>query len=316
MNNPFKYSLDNKRYHTFNYHLKTKYNHKVAKVILDADFTCPNRDGTKGIGGCIFCSLRGSGDSSTAFENDILKQYYANKEIISHKWPDAYTIPYFQSFTNTYGPLKKIKGYVDQFLDLQEVVEISLGTRADCLEEDVIEYLDSVTKTKEIWLEIGLQTSNDETSKYINRGHDFKTFTDVMKRLENTNIHTCIHIINGLPNETEEDMLRTIDDIKDIRFDAIKIHMLHIIKNTKLAEIYKKEPFKIMTKEEYIDTVIKQLERLRPEVIIERLTGDPIKEDLITPMWVLNKTQLLNDIDKEMVKRNTYQGKYYETNNL
>ena len=137
-----------------------------------------------------------------------------------------------------------------------------------------------------------------------------------MKRLENTNIHTCIHIINGLPNETEEDMLRTIDDIKDIRFDAIKIHMLHIIKNTKLAEIYKKEPFKIMTKEEYIDTVIKQLERLRPEVIIERLTGDPIKEDLIAPMWVLNKTQLLNDIDKEMVKRNTYQGKYYETNNL
>ena len=316
MNNPFKYSLDNKRYHTFNYHLKTKYNHKVAKVILDADFTCPNRDGTKGIGGCIFCSLRGSGDSSTAFENDILKHYYANKEIISHKLPDAYTIPYFQSFTNTYGPLRKIKGYVDQFLDLQEVVEISLGTRADCLEEDVIEYLDSVTKTKEIWLEIGLQTSNDETSKYINRGHDFKTFTDVMKRLENTNIHTCIHIINGLPNETEEDMLRTIDDIKDIRFDAIKIHMLHIIKNTKLAEIYKKEPFKIMTKEEYIDTVIKQLERLRPEVIIERLTGDPIKEDLIAPMWVLNKTQLLNDIDKEMVKRNTYQGKYYETNNL
>lgn len=316
MNNPFKYTLDNKRYHTFNYYLKTRYNHKVAKVILDADFTCPNRDGTKGTGGCIFCSLRGSGDSSVIFENDILKQYYRNRETVIRKWPGAYTIPYFQSFTNTYGPLEKIKGYVDQFLHLDEVVEISLGTRADCLEDDVIEYLESVTKYKDVWLEIGLQTSNDSTSRFINRGHDFNTFVDAMKRLEGTHIHTCIHIINSLPYENQEDMLKTVDDIRDLHFDAIKIHMLHVIRNTKLASIYAQEPFKIMSKDEYIDTVIKQLERLRPEVIIERLTGDPMKEDLIAPMWVLNKTQLLNDIDKEMVRRNTYQGKFYETNNL
>lgn len=312
MNNPFKYTLDNKRYHTFNYHLKTKYKHKVSKVIIDADFTCPNRDGTKGFGGCIFCSLRGSGDSSVPFNNDILAQYEANRKVIENKWPNAYAIPYFQSFTNTYGPLDKIKKYIDIFKDRDEVVEISLGTRADCLEDNVIEYLDDFSKYKEVWLEIGLQTSNDKTSEFINRGHDFKTFKDALKRLEKTNIKICIHIINGLPYETIDDMLKTIDDIKDLRYDAIKIHMLHVVKNTKLANIYYEKPFKILSKEEYIDIVIKQLERIKPEVIIERLTGDPIKEDLIAPTWVLNKTQLLNDIDKEMVKRDTYQGKYYE----
>ena len=311
MINEFPYTLDNKRYHTFNYYLKQKYGSKVAKVIIDADFTCPNRDGTKGYGGCIFCSLRGSGDSSVLFENDIYKQYLANKATMDHKWHNSLYIPYFQSFTNTYGPLEKIKNYLEVFKNLDEVAEIAIGTRADCLEDDVIAYLNEYSKIKPIWLEIGLQSSNDTTSEFINRGHSFKEFYDTLKKLEQTNIKVCIHIIDGLPYETKEDMLKTIDDINELEFDAIKIHMLHVIKDTVLADIYHKQAFPILSKEEYIDIVTSQLEKLKPEVVIQRLTGDPMKEDLIAPTWVLNKTQILNDIDKEMVKRNTYQGAKY-----
>ena len=312
MENPFKYSFNEKRYHTFNYYLKTKYNGKVAKVILDAKFTCPNRDGTKGVGGCIFCSGQGSGDSNPNIKDDILNQYYKNKQIMDNKWQNKYYIPYFQSFSNTYGPLEKIKNMIEPFLNMDEVCEISLATRCDCLKEDVIEYLDLVSHSKPIWLELGLQTSNDLTGEMLNRKYDFKEFKDAIERLSKTNIKTCVHIINGLPNETKQDMLKTVKDINHLSFDAIKIHMLHIIKNTILANKYQNKQFPLISREEYIDIVIKQLELLKPEIIIERLTGDPIKEDLLYPSWLLNKTTILNDIDKKMRLLDTYQGKYYE----
>lgn len=316
MHNPYPYSLDNKRYQTFNYYLKKIYGHKVAKVILDLDFTCPNRDGTKGVGGCIFCSARGSGDTSAVFDGDILSQYLKNKALIDHKWPDAYTIPYFQSFSNTYGPLAKIKKYVETLIYRDEVVELAIATRADCLSDEVVDYLDEVSSFKPIWLEIGLQSSNDKTATFINRGHDFKTFVDTFDRLSRTKIKTCIHIIDGLPFESEADMLKTIDDIKDIKYDAIKIHGLKVLKDTRLAKVYEKTPFTILKREEYIAIVIKQLERIRPDVIVERLTGDPIKDDLIAPKWLLNKRTILNDIDKKMSALDTYQGKYYESHDL
>ncbi len=314
--NPYPYTLDNKRYQTFNYHLKKTYDHKVAKVILDLDYTCPNRDGTKGVGGCIFCSARGSGDTSVHFKNDIVAQYLANKKVIDNKWPDSYTIPYFQSFSNTYGPLEKLRGYVESLIHRDEVVEMAIATRADCISDDTLAYLDDMASYKPIWLEIGLQTSNDKTAAFINRGHDFDTFKETFKRSEKTKIKTCIHIIDGLPYEDEGDMLKTIDDIKDIKYDALKIHCLEILKGTKLANIYNERPFKVITRDEYIDIVIRQLEHIRPDVIIERLTADPIKEDLIAPMWLLNKRTLLNDIDKRMKTLDTYQGKYYEASDL
>lgn len=310
MNN-FPYTLDNKRYHTFNYYLKNKYNGKVAKVILDGHFTCPNRDGKKGYGGCTYCSLSGSGDSIISSGKTILEQYYANKEIMDNKWHNDLYIPYFQSFSNTYGSLEKIQAMLNPFINMDEVAEISIATRCDCLEDDVIKYLDSLTKYKPIWLELGLQTSNDITGKRINRGYTFKEFIDALNKLSKTNIKVCVHIINGLPGETKEDCIKTIKDINHLKFDAIKIHMLHIIKNTKLVEDYNTTHFNIMTRDDYIQTVVEQLCLLKPEIVIERLTGDPIKDDLIEPNWVLNKTTILNDIDKLMVKLDCYQGDNY-----
>ena len=310
--NTFKYTLDNKRYHTFNYYLKNKYHQKVAKVIIDGHFTCPNRDGKKGYGGCIYCSSCGSGDSNLNIKEDVLTQYIRNKEVMDRKWNNGLYIPYFQSFSNTYGPLSKIKGMLEPFLDKEEVAEIAIATRCDCLNEEIVNYLNSITNKKPIWIELGLQTTNFKSSKYLNLGYNFDDFKKAISLLEDTNIKVCVHIINGLPNETKEDMLKTIKDINHLKFDSIKIHMLHILKDTKLNEIYQKEAFNILGRDEYIEIVVKQLELLKPEVVIERLTGDPIKEELIEPNWVLNKTTILNDIDKLMAKLDTYQGKYYE----
>ena len=311
MENLFPYTLDNKRYHTYNYYLKNKYNAKVAKVTIDGHFTCPNRDGRKGYGGCIYCSDRGSGDSIQSFREDILTQYEANRKVMDRKWPNSLYIPYFQSFTNTYGPLDKIRDMVNVFLDKDEVCEIALATRCDCLEDDVIGYLNGVTKIRPVTLELGLQTSNNTTGKFINRCYSFNDFRDALERLSHTDIKVCVHVINGLPYEKKEDMLKTVRDISHLSFDAIKIHMLHVLKNTRLADIYEKEHFPILDRNEYIDIVVKQLEMLRPETVIERLTGDPLKDELIAPEWVLNKTTILNDIDKLMVKKDTYQGAKY-----
>lgn len=310
MNN-FKYTLDNKRYHTFNYYLKNEYGTKVAKVILDGHFTCPNRDGTRGFGGCTYCSANGSGDSNVDISLDILSQYELNKAVMDRKWKNGKYIPYFQSFSNTYGPLKKIQNMIDPFLKKDEVCEISIATRCDCLKDEVIEYLDSICDIKPIWIELGLQTTNDKTGELVNRCYTFKDFKDTLDKLSRTRIKVCVHLINGLPYETHEDNIKTIKDIANLKFHAIKIHMLHIIKGTTLSRQYEENPFPILTREEYIKTVVDQLRLLPPEIVIERLTGDPIKEDLIEPNWLLNKTTILNDIDKLMVKLDVYQGDLY-----
>lgn len=311
MNN-FEYTLDNKRYHTFNYYLKNKYHQKVAKVIIDGHFTCPNRDGKKGFGGCIYCSSNGSGDSNLNIKDDVLTQYNKNKLVMDRKWNNGLYIPYFQSFSNTYGPLDKIQAMLEPFLDKEEVAEIAIATRCDCLDEEIVNYLNSITLKKPIWIELGLQTTNYESSKFLNLGYNFDDFKKAISLLENTNIKVCVHIINGLPYENKEDMLKTIKDINHLKFDSIKIHMLHILKDTPLEKYYKDNPFPILSREEYIEIVVKQLELLKKEVVIERLTGDPIKDELVVPTWVLNKTTILNDIDKLMAKLDTYQGKHYE----
>ncbi len=309
--NPFPYSLDNKRYHTYNYYLKTRYDGKVAKVIIDGGFTCPNRDGSKGVGGCIFCSNSGSGDANKCLNDDILNQYINNKAMMDRKWDNKLYIPYFQSFSNTYGSLEKIQRILEPFIKMDEVAEISLATRADCLNDDILKYLSDVNKIKHINIELGLQSSNDNTAKIINRCHSFAEFKEGLDKLNKYNLATCIHVMNGLPFETLEDMYKTIEDISHLNFFGIKIHMLHVLKNTKLGDMYKNKQFPILTREEYIKLVVRQLEILPQNVVIERLTGDPIKEDLIAPLWVLNKTTILNDIDKLMLKENTWQGKYY-----
>ena len=308
----FPYTFNEKRYHTFNYYLKTRYQCKVSKVILDAGFTCPNRDGSKGVGGCIFCSEAGSGDSNLSLKEDLLIQYRNNKAVMDHKWPNGMYIPYFQSFSNTYGPLERIKGMIEPFLDMEEVAEIAIATRCDCLSDETVAYLNEITAIKPIWLEIGLQTSNDAVGEIINRKYTFRDFTDALYRLEKTGIKVCVHVMNGLPFESEEDMLKTVKDISHLPFDGIKIHMLHIVRNTELAKMHEEHPFELIGRQQYIDLVVRQLEHLRKEVVVQRLTGDPIAEDLIDPQWLIKKTTILNDIDKRMRQLDTWQGKFYE----
>ena len=309
MTNPFIYSDSNKRYHTLDYYYKKKYGKKVCKISLNAGFTCPNKDGTKSTGGCIYCSKLGSGDFAGNINKDLVTQFNEVKEKMKTKWPDALYIGYFQANTNTYAKTSILKEKYETILKLDNVVGLNIATRADSISDDCLDYLESLAKRTNLTIELGLQSIHEKTIKLINRGHDLQCFDDMVKKLRARNIDVVVHIINGLPYETKEMMLETVKYVNSLDIQGIKIHMLHIIKDTKLAELYLKEKFHVLTKEEYIDIVIDQLEILRPEIVINRITGDPVKEDLIETKWLIKKFCVLNDIDKEMVKRNSYQGK-------
>ena len=301
----FKYTLDNKRYHTLNYYYKNKYGKKVFKVALNAGFSCPNKvDGQ----GCIFCSRLGSGDFAGNKEDDLETQFYDVLKIMKNKWNDAYYIGYFQANTNTYAPLDVLKDKYEQVLQIPNVIGLNIATRPDAITDECYDYLEDLNKRTDLTIEIGLQSIHEDTLKLINRGHDLACFDKCIKELKKRNIKTVVHIINGLPYETKEDMLETVKHLNELGIDGIKIHMLHIIKDTDLADMYKDKPFHVLTKDEYIDIVINQLELLDPKIVINRITGDPKKEDLIEPQWLLRKVALLDDIDKEMVRRDVYQG--------
>lgn len=299
----FKYSLDNKRYHTLNYFFKNKFGKKTFKVPLSVSFSCPNKIS----GGCIFCKDE-SISNITYKTDDIVKQFNKTKFIMEQKWPNSYYIPYFQSGTNTYGPLEVFKKNVESLINLENVKGISIGTRPDSISEEYLEYLSELNKRTFLTIELGLQSSNDKTLKYINRGHTLDDFDKCVKRLKEKNIFVCAHIINGLPYETKDDMINTVKHLNDLGIDAIKIHCMFISKGTKLEELYYKEKFNILTKEEYIEIVSEQLKYLNENIVIERITGDPIKEDLVVPDYLLKKFVMLNDIDKYMVKHDIYQG--------
>lgn len=298
MQNPFQYTDNNKRYHTLDYFYKNKFGKKVCKISLNAGFTCPNKDGTKGYGGCIYCSKLGSGDFAGNKEKDLITQFNEVKEIMKKKWPDALYIGYFQANTNTYAKTEVLKQKYEPILELENVIGLNIATRPDAITEDCLDYLEELSTRTYLTVELGLQTIHEKTTKLINRGHDLECFTNMVKELRKRNINVVVHIINGLPYETKEMMLETVEYLNKLDIQGIKIHMLHIIKDTRLANLYNQEKFHILTKEEYIDIVIEQLERLRPEIIINRITGDPVKEDLIEPTWLLKKFCVLNDIDK------------------
>lgn len=310
--NPFPYSDDNKRYHTWNYYLKHRYHEKVFKVALNANFSCPNRDGTCGVGGCTFCGSLGSGEYAGNIHEDLVTQFEERKAMMKRKWPNGDAIAYFQAYTNTYADVDTLKKTFDPFVAREDVVALSIATRADCLEDDKIAYLESLTKQKDIWIELGLQSIHDETAKRVHRGHDYQTFLDCINRLKDTHLKICVHIINSLPYESKDMMLETAKAISHLPVHAIKIHMLHIMEDTQMAKEYQQHPFPVLSKEEYIDIVVSQLELLPPEMIIQRLTGDGVKEKLITPQWTMKKVIVLNDIDKEMLRRDSWQGKYYQ----
>jgi len=306
----FKYTLDNKRYHTLNYYYKTKYNSKVFKVSLNTGLSCPNKINGKG---CIFCSESGSGDFAGNTCDDVITQFNKVKEIMHKKWPNAKYIGYFQANTNTFAQVEKLKELYEPILKLHNVVGLNIATRSDAISNECLDYLIDLNKRTDLTIELGLQSIHETTLKYINRGHTLENFTECVNKLKENNIKVVVHIINGLPYETKKMMLETVKYLNTLNIDGIKIHMLHILKNTELESIYKKENFHVLTKDEYIDIVIKQLELLSPNTVIHRITGDPKLDDLIEPMWLLKKFCVLNDIDKEMVKRNTWQGKKIKT---
>lgn len=299
----FKNTLDNKRYHTLNYFFKKKFGQKVFKVPLDINSICPNQAS----GGCIYCSNK-SVASISDNSLDILEQFENGRKIMEQKWPDSLYIPYFQSGTNTYNDKNLVKGYVDKLLMIPKVVGIDIATRPDCLSDEWLDYLEELNKKTFLIVELGLQSSNDNTLRFINRGHNSKTFKDAVEKLHARNIFVVAHIINGLPYETKEDMINTIKFVNDCRVDGIKIHMLYIAKNTPLASLYETNKFHILTREEYIDIVCSQLRLLNEDVVVMRITGDPLLNELVAPEWLIKKFMVLNGIDQEMVKRNIYQG--------
>lgn len=304
----FKYTLDNKRYHTLNYFYKNKFGIKVFKVSLNGGFSCPNLDGRIGYGGCIYCSKSGSGEFGGDKEDSLEEQFLKMKEVVNKKHIPCKYIGYFQARTNTYASLDVLKEKYECILKQDDVIGLNIATRCDAISEDCLDYLEELSKRTFLTIELGLQTIHEKTSILINRCHSLKQFEDMVVKLRKRNINVCVHIINGLPYETEEMMLDTVRYLNKLDIQGIKIHMLYIIKDTVIDTMYKKERFKILSKEEYIDIIIKQLELLRPEIVINRITSDPDKETLVEPRWLVDKCQLLNDIDREMKRRNTYQG--------
>ena len=306
----FKYSDSNKRYHTLDYYYKHKFGFKVCKINLDAGFTCPNIDGTKGYRGCIYC-LRGSSDYNKT--NNLLTQFNEKKEIMLRKWPNSKFIGYFQANTNTYASVDKLKEKYELILKLDNVIGLSIATRPDAISDECLNYLEELNKRTFLTIELGLQTIHEKTSLLINRCHTLECFTGMVKKLRERNINVVVHIINGLPYETKEMMIDTVKYLNKLDIQGIKIHMLSVVKNTKLAKMYEIEKFHILTKEQYIEIVCKQLQYLRPEIVIHRITGDPNIDDLIEPLWLVKKRNVLNDIDKYMAKFNIYQGQKIET---
>ncbi len=306
----FTYTIDNKRYHTLNYHLIKTFGTKVYKAVIDAGFSCPNIDGTVGTGGCFYCA-DGSGQFTTDAKFSITEQLSYEHERISKKHKNPKLIAYFQAHTNTYAPIKTLKEKYNEALRFPDVVGLSIATRPDCIDEDIADMLCEFKDKTYLTVELGLQTVHDKTAREFNRGYDYDTFLSAFKLLKDRNIRVCIHIINGLLGESKDDMIHTAKTIGKLRPDAVKIHLLHIVRNTQYERLYDQDKLTPMTKDAYVDTVCRQLELMPPETVIERITGDGSRDTLLAPLWSLDKISVLGAIDKEMTARNTYQGIFF-----
>ena len=308
--NPFKNSDSNKRYYTYDYYLRRTFGGKCAKLPIDAGFTCPNIDGKCGRGGCIYCSGRGSGDFAELPSLSVTEQIARTREKLGSKWSVERVIPYFQAHTNTYAPTEVLREKFYEALKTDGAVGLNIATRADCLEESTLGLLAELAEKTVVTVELGLQTSNDATAAFINRGHSFEDFKDGYNRLRraSTKINICVHLIFGLPGETDDDMLKTVRDVAALAPDQVKLHLLHVIKGTKLASMYENGEYIPMEREEYIDVVCRAIELLPPDTVVARVTGDGMADSLLAPLWSIKKVAVINDIDKLLFERNTYQG--------
>ncbi len=311
MENPFRYSNTNKRYHTFTYFLEQKFGRKVSKISLDAGFTCPNIDGSKGVGGCIYCSARGSGDFAGDQSLSLREQFEQVRQVMNQKWPDAVYIPYFQAHTNTYAPLEVLKEKFEEALSFPDVMGLAIATRADCITDEIADYLGELAQRTYLEVELGLQSVHDVTGERINRCHSYADFLEGYQKLADRGINICVHIIDGLPGEDREMMLETARRLSHLKLHSIKIHLLHVLKGTVMEQQLAEGQFRLLTREEYVGIVCDQLELLPPQMVIQRVTGDGERESLVGPEWSLKKLCVMNEIDKELVRRNSFQGKNF-----
>lgn len=300
-----------KSFHSLNFFMQNKFGEKIVKIPIDAGFTCPNRDGLLGTGGCIFCGGRGSGDFIVK-RPGITEQFYEYIELIKKKWPNAKYMPYFQAFTNTYADTNTLRKIYAEALRLENTVGISIATRPDCLDDEIIDLLKDINEKTFLMVELGLQSAKPETALLINRCHDNEIFESAVKKLKDAGINIVCHVILGLPHETKKDMLNTVKYAVNAGIDGIKLHLLYICEGTEIANMYKRGEFKALEFDEYIDILISAIEIIPKNIVIHRITGDPPKDKVIAPLFCLNKRKLLNAIDKEFRKRNTYQGKLNE----
>lgn len=306
--------MHSERFYSLNTFLRERHGEKVIKLSIDGGFTCPNRDGKISSKGCVFCSERGSGDFTPSGENNITNQLTSAIALLSKKWPDSGKyIAYFQSFSNTYAPLDVLKARYEEALLYPGVVGIAIATRPDCLDDATLDYLEELSHRTHLWVELGLQTIHEETASFINRGYTLSCFEKTYKKLVARNIETVVHLILGLPYETRDHVLSTIDYISKLSLQGIKLHMLHVLDNAPLGELYLKAPFPLLTKEEYIHIVGEILALLPPEFVIHRLTGDGAAAHLIAPLWTKNKKQVLNEMNHHLKLHDLYQGKYLKT---
>ncbi len=308
--NPYKNTDSNKRYFTYDYYLRNTFGGKCAKVPLDAGFTCPNIDGKCGVGGCIYCSGRGSGDFAALPSLPLREQYETTREKLSSKWDTSRCIAYFQAHSNTYAPLEILREKFEEALSFDGVVGLNIATRADCIDEDIAEYLADIAERTVLTVELGLQSVHDSTAEVINRGHSFEDFKKGYELLRNASdkINICVHLIFGLPGENREMMLDSVRVLSALNPDQVKIHLLHVLRGTRMADIYENGEYKPLEKNEYVSLVVDALELLPPDTVVARVTGDGMAEELLAPEWSRKKVSVINEIDKLLYERNSYQG--------
>lgn len=291
--------------------LKEKFNEKIYKVSLDGGFTCPNRDGKVSRGGCIFCSENGSGDFTATKLKSIHAQIEEQIDLVSKKYKGDKYIAYFQNFTNTYAEVSYLRKIYEEALSHEKIVGLAIATRPDCLEDDVLELLVELNKKTFLWVELGLQTVNDDVAKYFNRAYETEIYKEASEKLNRLNIKFVTHIIIGLPKEENDDYLKTAIFAQNCGTWGIKLHLMYVVKNTPLEKLYLNGALKVNTKEEYVEKVVNVLENISSEIVVHRLTGDGDRETLVAPLWSIKKIDVLNSIHKELKRRNTYQGKLY-----
>ncbi len=297
-----------KAYRVYSQYLKQRFGGRVHKISIDAGFSCPNRGADRQSPGCLFCEPNGSGSFGIARRLSVAEQVEHGKEIMVRKYKAKHFMAYFQPFSNTYAPVETLRALYDEALSVADVVGLAVGTRPDCLADEVLDLLQEYHQRTYFWLELGVQSCHDKTLNFLRRGHDYRCFVDAYRRAKQRGLRVCVHVILGLPGESHDEMMATADEMARLKVDGIKVHLLHVLKDTALGDLYEQGAFTLFDQPSYVQTVVDFIERLHPETMIQRLTGDGPRDILLAPRWSLKKWEVLNAIDDEFERRGSCQG--------